>query len=187
MKITVREISDLGLVQRACEMTMHGQKSRVSLAKMYLAEHSPIRCRMFWVEMQGIPSFVSVHLVRHKHGVEHFVQSMRDDLYLKGQGHTVDRNTPVNHGMLINAQALIQMSRKRLCFKSHARTVAIWTKLRKAIRDIDADLADFMVPECVTRGYCPEMTQCRPGLNAVLSAYADAPHIKIRSVKHGST
>lgn len=173
MNVIVREVTDPQLVRRACEMTMHGQISRVSMRAMYRAEHSPIRCRMFWVELQGIPSFVSVHLVRHKHGVEHFVQSMRDDLYLE-KNSKVDRNTPVNHGMFINAQALIQISRKRLCLKSHAKTVAVWTKVRKAIKDIDADLADHLSPECVYRnGLCPELKQCKPGVDEVIRAYAE--------------
>lgn len=201
MEVTIRELTDLSLVRRACEMTMHGQESKVSLHSMYKAEHSPIRARMFWVELQGIPSFVSTHLVRHKHGVEHFVQSMRDDLYLtpeervchlcggSDQGDTepcrecgwtgiilelpvVDRNTPVNHGMLVNAQALIQISRKRLCLKSHKKTVAVWTKLRKAIKEIDQDLHDFMVPECVYRnGFCPELRECGPGVAKVCATY----------------
>lgn len=169
--VLVKDLIGQGLVNRACEMTMHGQTSRVPLSKLYRAEHSPIRCRMFWIEMQSIPSFVSVHLVRHKHGVEHFVQSMRDDLYLD-RDTKVDRETPVNHGMLINAQALIQISRKRLCLKSHAKTVAVWTKLRKAIREIDPDLADHMVPECGYRnGICPELKVCAPGPSKVCSAY----------------
>ena len=172
MQVIVREVAGLPLVRRACEMTMHGQESKVSLRSMYRAEHSPIRCRMFWVEMLAIPSFVSVHLVRHKHGVEHFVQSMRDDLYLKGQDRRVDRDTPVNHGMLINAQALIQISRKRLCLKAHQKTVAVWTKLRKVIRDIDPELAEFMVPECAYRnGFCPELKPCAPGPDKVCRAY----------------
>jgi len=170
--IIVKPLTDLELVRRACEMTMHGQQSKVSLAKMYKAEHSPIRCMMFWIEMPGIPAFVSTHFVRHKIGVEHFVQSMRDDLYIDPTT-IVDRETPVNHGMLINAQALIQISRKRLCLKSHKKTVAVWSRLRKAIRDIDPDLADHMVPECVYRnGFCPELRECAPGVQKVCAAYS---------------
>lgn len=169
--VIVREVAGLPLVRRACEMTMHGQESKVSLRSMYRAEHSPIRCRMFWVEMLGIPSFVSVHLVRHKHGVEHFVQSMRDDLYLD-KTTRIDRDTPVNHGMLINAQALVQISRKRLCLKSHKKTIAVWSKVRNAVSEIDTDLADFMVPECKYRnGLCPELRECKPGPAKVCAAY----------------
>ena len=172
MDFLIEPIAGLDVVRRACEMTMHGQKSKVSLAQMYRAEHSPIRCRMFWIELRGIPTFVSVHLTRHKHGVEHFVQSNRDDLYLAPDA-VVDRNTPVNHGMLINAQALITISRKRLCLKAHAKTVAVWSRLRRAMQDVDPDLARAMVPECVYRnGFCPELRVCKPGPAKVCGAYA---------------
>ena len=172
MEIIVQPITGLEVVRRACEMTMHGQKSKVTLAQMYRAEHSPIRARMFWIELRGIPTFVSVHLVRHKHGVEHFVQSMRDDLYIDPTT-VVDRNTPVNHGMLINAQALITISRKRLCLKAHAKTVGVWSRLRRAIAEHDADLARAMAPECVYRnGLCPELRECKPGVAKVCGAYA---------------
>lgn len=166
-------------MRRACEMTMHGQQSKISLAKLAQCEHSPLRTVMYWVEMLNIPTFVSVHLVRHKIGVEHFVKSMRDDLYIDPTT-VVDRNTPVNHGMFINAHALMTMSRKRLCYKSHRRTVAALRKLRAAVIEVDPELERFLTPECVYRnGYCPELRECRPGLAKVLSAY---PRINAKEV-----
>ena len=178
--VSVEPVSSVGLVRRACEMTLRpGMKSSVSLAKLYMSEHSPIRAMMFWVELTGIPTFVSVHLVRHKVGVEHFVQSNRDDRGGGGDG-VVNRLTPVNHGMMINAAALLAMSRKRLCFLSHKKTVAVWTRLRRAVRFWDPDLGAVMVPECVVRGYCPEMRQCSVGLGRVLEAYAESPHCQRR-------
>ncbi len=42
------------------------------------AGHSPIRTLMFTIKLE-IPYFVSVHFVRHKFGIEHYVQSQRDD------------------------------------------------------------------------------------------------------------
>lgn len=152
-------------------MTTHGQPVKAPLKSWYRNEHSPIRVRMFWVELERIPTFVSVHLVRHKIGVEHFVQSMRDDRGGAGNDQ-VTRLTPVNHGMLINAQALIQISRKRLCYAASKETVGTWTRLRKCMAAVDADLAWHMVPECVYRnGVCPEFKECGPGLEKVVRAY----------------
>src|SRR6056297_3145672 len=99
MRIIVTKLTDEKIMRRACEMTMHGKKSKASLAAMYRCEHSPMRTQMFWVEMHEIPQFVSVHFVRHNVGVEHFVSSLRDDLW--GQG-TEDRWSPVMHGMCLN-------------------------------------------------------------------------------------
>jgi hypothetical protein len=171
--ITIRPVTDLALVQRAAEMTTHGQPVKAPLKAWYRTEHSPIRARMFWIELPAIPTFVSVHLVRHKVGAEHFVQSMRDDRGGAGDD-VVTRNTPVNHGLLANAQALITMSRKRLCYNASGKTVATWRRLRKAMVEVDADLARFMVPECVYRnGVCPEFRECKPGLQKVLRAYRE--------------
>lgn len=172
-QITVEKITGVALMRRACEMTMHGQTSKASLDKLYKAEHSPIRTQLFWIELVGIPTFVSVHFVRHKIGVEHFVKSMRDDLYIDPDDYSkVDRNTPLHHGMFINAQSLIQLSRKRLCLKSHHVTGGWMQRIRKQVRKVDEDLYRYMVPECVYRnGYCPEMTECDPGLSCVVAAY----------------
>lgn len=147
-----------------------GKTSKASLARMLMAEHSPIRTLRFWIEIEGLPSFVSVHLVRHKIGVEHFVQSMRDD---RGGGppETVTRLTEVRHGLEINAQALITMSRKRLCLHSHRSTVATWARVRRAMMAVQPEVAACMVPECAYRGFCPEMRECGPGAKKVMAAY----------------
>ena len=43
--------------------------------RMLLARHSPIQAVFYRIRMDGIPYWVSVHLVRHKVGVDHFVRS----------------------------------------------------------------------------------------------------------------
>jgi hypothetical protein len=172
MHVHIEPITDCAFVRRAAQMTTHGQPVTAGLRAWYRTEHSPIRARLFWIELFAIPSFVSVHLVRHKIGVEHYVESMRDDRGGAGDTET-NRLTPVNHGMLVNAQALIAMSRKRLCYKSHKRTVAVWSRLRKEMLGIDADLHRYLVPECVYRnGVCPEFRECKPGIKKVLLAYS---------------
>lgn len=172
MNITVTKITGLTELRAACDATRHpGQApSTATLERMYRCLHSPIRTQMFWIRMEGIATFVSVHLVRHKHGVEHFVESNRDD---RG-GTNADRLTPVNHSMLVNAEALINMARKRLCYASHKTTVGVMARVRNAIRRVDPDLADNMLPECVRCGYCPELRACAAGPVAVIMAYPDA-------------
>lgn len=173
MKIVIQSLTDDALMRRACDMTRKAGMvpSKMTREKIYRCEHSPIRTIRFWIELIGIPSFISTHIVRHKHGVEHFVESNRDDRGGAGDD-VVNRNTPVNHGMEINAQAIIQMARKRLCYASHTKTVAVFSRLRKAIGNVDPALADAMRPECVYRnGFCPELRECKPGLEKVMNAY----------------
>lgn len=107
--------------------------------------------------MDDIPSFVSTHFVRHKFGVEHFVRTNRDD---RGGSDSVDRWTPVTHCMLLNAQALINMARKRLCNMSHRETVNVFREILKGVHEADPELFPFLVPECVYRKMCPEPRGC---------------------------
>lgn len=168
--ISVEKLPCGNLFRKACQITAHGRKIKMPLKSLYKSEHSPIRTQIFWIELRNIPTFVSVHLVRHKMGVEHFVESNRDDLY--GSNNSETRLTPINHAMLINAQGLINICRKRLCYKSHKTTVGIITRMRKEIRKVDPDLYNFLLPECVYRnGFCPEIKECSIGLKSVMQAY----------------
>lgn len=131
--------------------------------KILLAEHSPIRCLQFRIRLENLPYWVSVHLVRHKIGVDHFVTTQRDDRTDKPVSRAaMPQCAPVTHEMLVNAQALIAMSRKRLCFLASQETTLAWKKVRSLVLAIgEPELADLMVPECVYRGFCPEMSRCK--------------------------
>lgn len=156
--INIRKLTDPKLMRRACAVTTGRERSRATLPVMYRCEHSPIRTPLFWIEMEGIPAFVSTHFVRHKVGVEHFVHSLRDDR--NGDG-TEDRNSLVTHAMLINAAALIQMSRKRLCYQAHEETRKVMGKIKDAMEHVDQALANNMRAECRYRGNrCPEPVCC---------------------------
>ncbi len=128
---------------------------------MLLAEHSPIRALSFRYTLHNLKSWVSVHLIRHWLGVVHFVSTQRTDRT------GVDRNkmpqdTPVTHEMVANPQALIYMSRKRLCFLASQETTEAWRKVKAGITSVDPDVAAVMVPECIYRGFCPETVKCKP-------------------------
>ena len=169
--VVVEKLTDESVLRWACARTLRpGQESKASFGKMLQCEHSPIRTQLYKITLVGVPTFVSVHLVRHKLGVEHFVQSNRDDR--GGSGNTENRMTPVVHALIANAQSLIAMSRKRLCLNAHQQTVAWWTRVRKAIKKVDPVMAQYLVPECVYRnGLCPELHMCKAGVDKVCSAY----------------
>ena len=172
MKVKIEQVTDVGLMRKACQATMHGQESKVSIGKMAQMEHSPLRTIMFWIEMKDIPTFVSVHLVRHKIGVEHFVKSMRNDLYLEEDAPTPDRDTLVNHGMFINAHALMNMMQYRLCYKSHALTVRTMRAIRREMENVCPELVPHLVPKCVYRnGICSEHKECEVSQGKVNKIY----------------
>ena len=125
--------------------------------KLINSEHSPLRTIMFTIEMKDIPYCNSVHFVRHKFGVEHYVKSQRSN---ENRG-TEPQNAPVNHIMDINAQALIFMARKRLCFKADEKTREVMKEIVNKVIEVCPEFKGFLVPECIYRGgNCHEFKSC---------------------------
>ena len=125
--------------------------------KLIKSEHSPLRTLMFTFEMKDIPYCNSVHFVRHKFGVEHYVKSQRSNI---DRG-LEPQNTPVNHIMDINAQALIFMTRKRLCTKADETTREIMQMIVDKTIEVCPEFDGLLVPECFYRGgICHEFKPC---------------------------
>lgn len=151
--------------------------------KILLAEHSPIRLLEYDFTIEGIRQWVTVHLVRHHEGCEKFVHTQRQDIndeierivakvvallseagmlkegwrerdYLfQGQGNDMD--------MTCNAQAFMNISRKRLCYGCPSKeTRQAWEIVIDMLKEIDPILAEKCVPECVYRSFCPEFDRC---------------------------
>lgn len=165
MEITVKKVTDWQRVVDATRMTV----DKGSLGKepsnkfkfdILRAEHSPIRLLEFDITFKDVPHFVAMHLVRHNQGVEKFVATQREDRT------GIDRNTrkqtdPVNFMLSCNAQALINISRKRLCRQADAETRKVWSEVVEKIAEIEPIVAHFCVPNCVyCGGRCPEIQCC---------------------------
>lgn len=128
--------------------------------KILMAQHSPIRKLTADVLMEGLPYFVSVHFVRHKIGIEHWVRSQRTDRTGVDRNY-LPQNAEVEHEILVNADALINISRKRLCGKASPETRSAWQKVLISLMDREPELYATCVPECIYRnGLCPEMQSC---------------------------
>lgn len=127
--------------------------------RLLLAEHSPIRRIKFYWRWSELKYWVSVHFVRHKFGIEHWVSTQRSDRTGIDRDDLVQSNF-VNHSCEANAQALINISRKRLCNCASPDTRAAWVELKDKIAITEPELAECMVKECVYRGFCPEMFSC---------------------------
>jgi hypothetical protein len=129
--------------------------------KMLLAEHSPIRKLQYSWKWDDIKSWVSVHFTRHWLGIVHFVSTQRNDR-TKG---SIDRNAArqdalISHEATANAQALIYISRKRLCSQASKETREAWQSAKDEIEGHEPILASTMVCECLYRGFCPELKPC---------------------------
>jgi len=157
-KGTWREVAD------SANTTVHreaGTKEPSSKWKrrMLLCEHSPIRQIFIKCKWYDIKSWVSVHFVRHKFGIEHWVRTQRTDRT------SVDRNSlpqdsPIEHEFEANAQAFISISRKRLCQGASLETREAWKLVLDNIKDNEPELYSACVPDCIYRGWCYEFKSC---------------------------
>lgn len=127
--------------------------------KLLKAEHSPIRKLKFSWRWVDIPYWVSVHLVRHKVGIEHFVKTQRSDRTGEDRNE-LPQGTLISHECEADAQALINISRKRLCTCASPETRNAWQLVKEEVKKVEPELAKCMVKECVYRGFCPEMFGC---------------------------
>ena len=131
-------------------------------AKILLAEHSPIRLLEYEWTWKNIQQWVTTHLVKHHEGCEKFVHSQRGDRRAILEEYNVNSRDELPQGalndmdMTANAQALINISRKRLCSCASRETREAWQQVKAKIAEKDPILASKMVPECLYRGFCPE-------------------------------
>lgn len=211
MNIKVEKLTDATLLRRANAFTT-GHGSKMSLAKAYCCQHSPIRTQLFWVECYGIPLFVASHFVRHNVGVQFFQLSKRpdrggedfrevcnnlaNDLIMDSASNFADdflndvsivrelpkrfdRYTPVDLAFIANAESLMNMAHKRLCFKASAETRAVMLNIRDEIEKADPDLAMHMIPQCIYRGdICSEPKSCG-WIKGKEAAHVLTPYLKL--------
>ena len=141
-----------------------------------LAEHSPIRKIKFAWKWTDLKSWVSVHFGRHWVGILHFVTTQRTDRTGIPRDN-LPQGALVEHECEANAQALINISRKRLCSQASAETRKAWKEVVEEVRRKDHVLASVCVRECIYRGFCPEMNPCgyadTPQYEAELKQYRD--------------
>lgn len=174
MKITIQELTSSKEVLNAARTTvwkedLMKEASKQFMKDIYISEHSPIRCKMFMIEYSGIKRWIADHLVRHGIGVTPFMSTQREDRNDEIMAISVEEGNPrdeakqgslVNLKLLVNAQALINISRKRLCGQAHEETQEVWLITLSELLPIDKELFEVCVPECVYRGFCPEKKCC---------------------------
>jgi len=158
VKGTWREIAD------SANTTVHveaGEKEPSSKWKkrMLLCEHSPIRQLMIKCKWYDLKSWVSVHFVRHKIGIEHWVRTQRTDRTNVDRD-TLPQGSLIEHEFEANAQAFITISRKRLCRQASKETRDAWQAMLDVVSDLEPELYGACVPDCVYRGWCYEFKSC---------------------------
>jgi hypothetical protein len=125
-----------------------------------LAEHSPVREIRVVVEWEDMPYWVAMHLVRHHVDCQPYVSTQRSDK----TGVNRDKKPQdalVKLRLNLNQQSIINISRKRMCGQAKKETRQAWIMFINRLYEEELfELVDACVPECVYRGFCPELDSC---------------------------
>lgn len=126
--------------------------------EILISEHSPIRSISIKWKWVNIPSWVATHFSRHKW--ECFIKTQRTDRTGTDRN-KLPQDAPVIMSGDANTQHLIDMARKRLCYMASPETRKYMEDLKRAIHDVEPEIADVLVPNCVYRCGCPEPNGCK--------------------------
>ena len=127
--------------------------------RILLSEHSPIRNMYFDFRWTDLKYWVSVHFVRHKLGIEHFVSTQRTDRTQISRDE-IPQDSLVTHRISVNIQAMINISRKRLCKNASIETQEAWKAILETLKEKEPEIVSVCVPDCVYRGQCYEFRCC---------------------------
>jgi len=127
--------------------------------RILLAEHSPIRKIQISWKWFNLKSWISVHFVRHKFGIEHFVRTQRTDRTNINRDEE-KQSALIEHECQANPQAIINISRKRLCILASPETRQAWQLFLDNLYYYEPELVDVCVPDCIYRGHCYEFKSC---------------------------
>ena len=125
--------------------------------EILISEHSPIRSISIKWKWVNIPSWVATHFSRHKW--ECFIKTQRTDRTGTDRN-KLPQDEPVIMSGDANTQHLIDMARKRLCYMASPETRKYMEDLKIAIHDVEPEVADVLVPNCVYRCGCNEPNGC---------------------------
>lgn len=165
MRIEIKRVTNWSEALNSARFTqrkgeINGEPSITWKKKLIKAEHSPLRCVMYNIDMYDIPRFASDQYVRHKHA-QPFVSTGRSDVLKENLPRSEQRMTDLyNTRLFLSAEEIINISRKRLCNKAEAPTRMIWEAVLEELKKIDPELVNACVSNCIYRGFCPEMKSC---------------------------
>lgn len=165
MKVSLTEIKgNYQQVANRCRTTVSkgelGKEPKESFKrKILMAEHSPIRGLIYCFKITNLKSWVATHFARHHVGIEKWISTQRTDRTGVNRDE-LPQGAEVTMEIEANAQALINLSRKRLCTQASPETRQVMQEIKKEVQKQDPFMANVMVKECIYRGFCPEMWSC---------------------------
>ena len=127
--------------------------------RILMARHSPIRYLRFSFRLV-VPYLVSVHLCRHVMA-QPYVMSQRNDRQDKYDRNAARQDELVEMIWDMNAEALIDIMRKRLCMKAAAETRRVAEMMRDLVIEKLPEFEAVLMPPCeYYQGQCKEFQPC---------------------------
>lgn len=150
--------------------------------RLLIAEHSPIRLLNIDWSWNGIKYWVSTEWSRHK--FEKYISTQRTDRVGVNRDDK-PQSSEVNFDGYANAQNLIDAWRKRLCFQATKEARELAEDFKFELHNAEPEIADVLVPNCIYRGGCPEMQQCKFFKKFIYEVYEkmDERHMDLFDIK----
>ena len=123
-----------------------------------ISEHDPIRDIIVKFRWPDIKYWVAMHWKTH-------IWRSRTNTQRNDRQDNYDRNkapqdSPIDLTGDPNVQHLIDTWRKRLCSMASPETRALAEDLKVVLHEVEPEIADVLVPNCVYRCGCPEQWGC---------------------------
>lgn len=137
-----------------------GKEPSVTFKKSILiAEHDPIRDIEVKFRWKDIPYWVAMHWKTHIWRSR--TNTQRNDRQTNYDRTGAPQEAPVDFIGDPNAQHLIDTWRKRLCFMAAKETREYAEDFKVELHNIEPEISNVLVPNCVYRCGCPELGECR--------------------------
>lgn len=127
--------------------------------KILLSEHSPIRAMSVKFMWQNIKYWVAMHWKTHHW--ESRVDSQRNDRQSRYDREKAPQDALIDFYGDPNIQHTIDTWRKRLCYMASPETREYAEDFKRALREVEPEWSDVLVPNCVYRCGCPEPNGCQ--------------------------
>ena len=130
-----------------------------------ISEHDPIRdiiIKFCWPKMKY---WTAMHWKTHIWRAR--TNTQRNDRQDNYDRNKAPQDTLVEFVGDPNIQHLIDTMRKRLCFMADPETRMYACDLKMAIREVEPEVSDVLVPNCIYRCGCPENGKCKFYKNAL--------------------
>jgi hypothetical protein len=153
-----------------CRMTVSKaelghEPSQAFKKAILISEHDPIRDIEVKFRWANIKYWVAMHWKTHIWRSR--TNTQRNDRQANYDRNKAPQDSPVEFIGDANAQHLIDTMRKRLCMMAARETREYAKDLKETLREIEPELSDVLVPNCVYRCGCPENGACKFFQNVV--------------------